>query len=101
MRESILDTLADLLKFLRSYEVLEENQGSKFRLAGKDFAHLHDDSDGLWADAILSKDKIRVSVASAQGQRELMDAIGTKLDSLESHSERGTKRRARRIRRDT
>jgi hypothetical protein len=97
MRESILDTLADLLKFLRSYEVLEETQGSKFRLAGKDFAHLHDDSDGLWADAILSKDRIPVSV----GQRELMDAIGTKLDSLESHSERGTKRRARRIRRDT
>ena len=50
MKESTLDTLGPLLKFLRPYEVLEETQGTKFLLSGKDFIHFHDDSDGLLAD---------------------------------------------------
>ena len=101
MKESTLDTLGALLKFLRTYEVLEETQGTKFLLSGKDFIHFHDDSDGLWADAILSKGRIRMSVASEAEQRELMGKIATKLESLESHSERRPRRSVRGIRRDT
>ncbi len=82
MKESTLETLAPLLDFLRNYDVLEETHGSKFLLKGRDFIHFHDDSDGLWADAKLSKGRIRVSVSTASKQGELMDMIAKKLESL-------------------
>jgi hypothetical protein len=95
MKEATLEKLLPLLNFLRSYEVLEETGENKFLLGGRDFIHFHDDPDGLWADAKLSKGRIRVSVAGASEQGELMEMIASKLETLESHSEPGQKRRGR------
>ena len=96
MKEATLEILSPLLRFLRSYDVLEEKGESKFLLGGRDFIHFHDDSDGLWADAKLSKGRIRVSVASFSEQAELMELIARKLETLESHSEPDQKLRGRR-----
>lgn len=88
MKQSTKDTLAPLLRFLRSYDVLHETQESKFLLKGEDFVHFHDDPDGLWADAKLSKGRIRVSVATPAGQGELMEMVAAKLDTLSSPDRR-------------
>ncbi len=92
MKESTLETLSPLLNFLRSYEVLEETRGTKFLLKGKDFVHFHDDPDGLWADALLAKGRVRMSVATREEQAELMGKIADKLDALESHRGRNKRR---------
>jgi hypothetical protein len=60
---------------------------------GKDFIHFHDDPDGLWADAKLSKGSIRMSVSTVTAQTELMEKIAKKLDSLNSPREGSRKRR--------
>jgi RNA recognition motif-containing protein len=96
MKQNILDVLSPLLNFLRSYEVLDEAAGCKFLLKGQDFIHFHDHSDGLWADAKLSKGRIRLSVATPSGQRELMEMVSATLDSLESD---GKKREGRKNKR--
>ena len=62
MKEDTLEKLEPLLNFLRSYEALEETAESKFLLRGRDFIHFHDEPDGLWADVILSKGRIRAAV---------------------------------------
>ena len=92
MKESTLEILAPLLGFLRGYEVLEETHETKFLLRGKDFVHFHDDPDGLWADAKLSKGRVRLSVATRSEQDELMEMIAEKLDALELHSTRLTRK---------
>ena len=84
MKESTSKTLLPLLSFLRSYEVLEETTEHKFLLRDKDFIHFHDDPDGLWADAKLTKGRVRMSVATRAEQGELMDKLTEKLDSLSS-----------------
>jgi hypothetical protein len=101
MKETTLKRLTPLLSFLRSYEVLEEAGESRFLLRGRDFIHFHDDPDGLWADAKLSRGRIRISVASASEQGELMEIIARKLETLESHSEPDQNRRGRRKVKDT
>jgi hypothetical protein len=85
MKESTTAILKPLLNFLRGYEILQETAGAKFLLKGQDFVHFHDDPDGLWADAKLSKGRVRMPVATPSEQRELMDLIARKLDALESH----------------
>ena len=99
MKEETFKTLAPLLRFLRSYEVLVETKGARFLLRGRDFIHFHDDPDGLWADALLSKGRVRMSVSSSSEQGELMGLIAEKLDSLESHAGSGRKQRGNRHRR--
>lgn len=96
MKQNTLDVLSPLLNFLRSFEVLDETDGCKFLLKGRDFIHFHDHSDGLWADAKLSKGRIRLSVATPSGQRELMEMVSATLDSLESD---GYKREGRKNKR--
>jgi hypothetical protein len=93
VKDSTLEILAPLLNFLRGHEVLEETHESKFLLRGKDFVHFHDDPDGLWADAKLSKGRIRVSVATPAEQGELMDMIAEKLEAMESHGAGSTRKR--------
>jgi len=95
MKESTLEMLKPLLSFLRSFDVLEETGGVKFLLKGRDFVHFHDDPDGLWADAKLSKGRLRMSVATLAEQRELMEKIAAKLDSIESY-EKNDHRKERR-----
>jgi hypothetical protein len=96
MKEATLETITPLINFLRSYDVLEEAGDSKFLLKGRDFIHFHDDPDGLWADAILSKGRVRVSVSSASEQGDLMEKIAKRLDTLISHNGHGKKRSTRR-----
>ena len=91
MKDATYEILLPLLRFLKSYEILIETPDSKFLLKGKDFIHFHDDPDGLWADVRLTKGRIRVSVATASEQRELMGQIADKLDALEHHRARGRK----------
>lgn len=88
MKQSTRETLEPLLRFLRSYACLEETLESRFLLKGKDFVHFHDDPDGLWADAKLSKGRLRLSVATRAEQGELMSLIVEKLDMLDSHEKR-------------
>lgn len=95
MKTETLNKLEPLLRFLRSYEVLEETSETRFLLKGRDFIHFHDDPDGLWADARLTKGRIRLSVASQSEQGELMEMITRKLDALESHNENVQKSRYR------
>lgn len=95
MKEATLEILSPLLIFLRSYEVLDETGDARFLLGDRDFVHFHEYSDGLWADARLSNGRVRVSVATASGQGELMELIARKLDALEEHSGPGQKRRGR------
>ncbi len=89
MKQSTLDTLKPLLNFLRSYDCLEETEGQKFLLKGVDFVHFHDDPDGLWADAKLTKKRVRLPVTTVSEQGELMELIANKLDTLNSaHNQR-------------
>ena len=85
MKESTIQKLAPLLRMLRSYEILEEVRETKFHLNGRDFIHFHDEPDGLFADVLLAKGRIRASVSSRSEQAELMERIHQKLDALESH----------------
>jgi hypothetical protein len=100
MKAATLETLAPLLKFLRSYEVLGEANETKFLLKGRDFIHFHDEPEGLWADVKLSKGRVRVSVSTASEQSELMEKVAKKLDALESHKRHGKSRGTQRYGRD-
>ena len=95
MRKSTLETLAPLLRFLRGYDVLEETAGVKFLLNGQDFIHFHDAPDGLWADVKLAKGRIRLSVAKASEQGELMEKISATLESLQEHDFKKSSRKTR------
>ena len=94
MKEETLAVLSPLLSYLRGYEVLDEVRQAQFHLKGKDFIHFHDDEpEGLVADVLLTKGRIRMPVATRAEQAELMDKIAQKLDSLENHQARKGKRR--------
>ncbi len=53
-RNEAIETLAMLLNFLRSYEILSEVRPTNFHFNGKGFIHFHDASDGLLIFSFLS-----------------------------------------------
>lgn len=83
MREVTQKKLAPLLSVLRGYSVLREVREGSFHLHGKDFIHFHDEPDGLWADVRLAQGRVRRSVADSASQADLVEEIGSRLDSLE------------------
>ncbi|MDG2197979.1 MAG: hypothetical protein P8O70_14045, partial [SAR324 cluster bacterium] len=84
MKQETIETLALLLNFLRSSEILSEVRPTNFHLNGKGFIHFHVESDGLWADIFLSKGRIRMPVNTASEQAEVIGTIEPTLESLES-----------------
>ena len=88
MKLETIETLSMLLNFLRSYEILSEVRPTDFHLKGKGFIHLHDESDGLWADIFLSKGQKRMPVNTASEQAEVIGTIEPTLKSLESGTQK-------------
>ena len=63
-RIEVIETLAVLLHFLRSYEILSEVRPTNFHFNGKRFIRFHDASDCVWADILLSTGRLRMPANS-------------------------------------
>ena len=97
MKTSTLEALAPLLDALRAYTVLEEIRPGAFCLKGRDFIHFHETADGVVADVLLAKGRVRMPVSTDAQQAELLDRIDRQLAALRPLGDRG--RRATRSRR--
>lgn len=99
VKDASLETLATLLSVLRGYSVLKEVRPTAFHLEGRDFIHFHEEPNGIFADVLLARGRVRMPVSSAADQAELLGRIEEKLSSLESHGAgKSEKRRGRRDR---
>lgn len=100
MRKSTLDTLDPLLDALRGYSVLDEVRPAAFQLRDRDFIHFHETPQGIVADVLLAKGRVRMPVSTDAQQVELLERIEPQLSSLESHGERRRRRAKTRSERD-
>lgn len=100
MKDSTLDALTPLVDVLRDYEVLDELQPMVFHLHGRDFIHFHERPDGLFADVLLSRGRVRMPVSTESEQAELLERIEQKLSTLNSHAVGKPERRRSKHRRD-
>jgi hypothetical protein len=98
MRQASLDQIAPLLDVLRANPALEEVAPMMFHLDGRDFVHFHDYPDGVAADVRLARRVVRMRVASAAEQAELLEQIDECLSRLESRVRDRERRRRRRQR---
>ena len=90
-RNEAIETLAMLLNFLRSYEILSEVRPTNFHFNGKGFIHFHDASDGLWADIFLFKCPLRMPANTASEQAEVIGTIEPTLESLKLDTQKRKK----------
>ena len=97
MKQASLDQISPLLSVLRAHPELEGIRPLTFHLHGRDFLHFHDYADGMAADVRLAKRVVRMAVASAAEQAELLGQIEACLSTLDSRS-RDRRRRHRRAR---
>ena len=81
-RIEVIETLAMLLNFLRSYEILSEVRPTNFHFNGKRFIRFHDASDCVWADILLSTGRLRMPANSTSEEAEVIRAIEPTLESL-------------------
>ncbi len=98
MKTSTLEILAPLLQVLRGYSVLDEVRPAAFHLEGRDFIHFHEEPNGLFADALLARGRVRMPVSTAAEQAELLERMEEKLSALATH--KSGKRRKKRGKRD-
>lgn len=82
------------MRALRSYDALEEPRPAAFVLGGRDFIHFHETPDGVVADLLLARGRVRMPVATDAEQAELLDRIEPELASRES--QRANRKRRRR-----
>jgi len=86
VKEVTLERIAPLLNYLRAQPTLREVKRAAFHLKGRDFIHFHEEPEGIFADVLLSKGRVRMPVTTQAEQSELMDRIEVKLSSLTAHA---------------
>ena len=96
MKQPTLELIAPILTVLRAHPRLREVRPTAFHLDGRDFLHFHEEVNGVFADARLSRGFVRMPVSSESEQSEFLARIDQVLSSLEAH--RSPRKRSRRPR---
>ncbi len=86
MKNATLECIAPLLDVLRAQPTIREVKPAAFHLNGRDFIHFHEGPEGIFADVLLSKSRVRMPVSTRSEQSELLERIEHNLSSLDSHS---------------
>lgn len=99
MKIATLELLQPLLEVLRQNPALEETGVGEFRVKGRDFLHFHETPQGIFADVLLAKGRVHMSVTTPADQQELLARIDEVLESLALHAGKADKRKHRRKKR--
>ena len=86
MKKTTMECITPILDVLRAYPILREVKPAAFHLNGRDFIHFHDEAEGIFADVLLSKGRVRMPVLTPPEQSALLDRIEQNLSSLDSHA---------------
>ena len=90
-----LARIAPLLEELRARSALVEKRPGVFYLKSRAFLHFHDDPEGVFADARLAEDFVRLRVTTASEQSDLLERIDDCLSAVETRA-KGKRRGGRR-----
>jgi hypothetical protein len=91
-----LTRIEPLLEELRARPALREKRPGVFYLKSRAFLHFHDDPSGVFADARLADEFVRLPVTSRSEQSDLLERIDDCLSSIESRSVDRHRKRQRR-----
>jgi hypothetical protein len=81
-----LTRIEPLLEELRARPALREKRPGVFYLKSRAFLHFHDDPSGVFADARLADEFVRLPVTSRSEQSDLLERIDDCLSTIESRS---------------